>query len=305
MNNVMRIIGKFFFPVIFFLIGLERIIAGLTTKTVEDSEGNVYTIDQNMYFVFAGVLCFLISAIIFLFVLGKLNRKAVMIIGAISIPISIIVIYLNITSIVNEVQSREFKAEVQIEMAQRIIDLKDAQLAYKTVNGVFTDDIDKLVDFVKNGKVAKPISAGNVPERTITVWERDSLYPKENRPIDHNMSEIEAWRLSKMAFVSDDLKGFKRDTVYVSVLEKYFSGPKYEEKRKRSGSKTAFNVDSMAYIPHTKAPLKFGIATGEVLKNTGTAPTLLIWAVHPMDSLEMDSIFLGNLTKVDFNGSWQ
>jgi len=58
MNNVMRVIGKYIFPVVFFLIGLERIIAGLTTKTITDSEGKVYEIDQNMNFVIAGILCF-------------------------------------------------------------------------------------------------------------------------------------------------------------------------------------------------------------------------------------------------------
>ena len=304
MNNVMRVIGKYIFPVVFFLIGLERIIAGLTTKTITDSEGKVYEIDQNMNFVIAGILCFLISVIIFLFVAGKLNRKMVTIIGYVSIPIAVIVIYLNFASIKNEVDTIVFKKEVNVEMAQRILDIKDAELAFKTVNGTFTDDMDKLISFVKKGKVPKPVSEGNVPERKITLWERDSLYPDEDRPIDNMMTEMEAWRLSKFEVVAEDLKKFKRDTVYISVIEKYFSGSKYETKRKKSGSKTAFHVDSMAFLPHSPG-LKFGIATSEVVKSTGPAPTLLIWAVHPMDSLVMDTISLGNLNKVDFNGSWQ
>jgi hypothetical protein len=319
MNNIMRVIGKYFFPVVFFLIGLERIIAGLTTKTVTDSTGKEYLIEQNGNFVLAGILCFLISAIIFLFVSGKLNKKIVIIIGAVSIPVSIIVIVMNFLSIKNEVEAIEFKREVKGEMVLRIMDIKDAQVAYKMVHGDFCDNIDSLVLFVKTGKVPKPVSFGNVPARRITPAENDSLYPGENKAIDNNMSEIEAWKLSKMNVDWDnlegagweDLKDFKRDTIYISVIDKYFSGEKFLDKRRtiqgslNFTSKFEFNPDSMAYIPHCPVDSKFGLAKDQVIKSTGPAPTLLIWAVHPLDSLEMDSIYLGDLKKVDFNGSWQ
>lgn len=331
MNNILRVIGIYFLPVTFLLLGIWRIWVGLKTEVVTDSAGNEYLIEQNFNAILAGILCFTISAIILLFVTGKLNRKMIVMIGAISIPVAVIVIVLNFLAIKNEVESIAFKKKVRGEMILRILDLKEAQMAYKTVNGEFCDDIDKLILFVKEGKVPKPVSAGNIPPRRITSIENDSLYPGQNKAIDNNMSEMEAWRLSKIAklltpeqleemnagladgqksFV--DLLEFKRDTVFISVIDKYFSGNKYAERRNtiertmEFKSDFPFNVDSLAIIPHTgDSGVKFGVATSSIVKSTGPAPTLLIWAVHPMDSLEMDSVYLGNLNKVDFNGSWQ
>ncbi len=331
MNNILRVIGIYFLPAVFLVLGIWRIWVGLKTEVVMDSAGNEYLIEQNFYAILAGILCFVISAIIFLFTTGKLNRKMIIAIGAVSVPIAIIVIVLNFLSIKNEVEAIAFKKKVRGEMILRILDLKEAQMAYKTVHGDFCDDIDELVKFVKTGKVPMPVSAGNVPPRKITPLENDSLYPGQNRVIDNNMSEIEAWRLSNMAKSlsseqlaeinanepSDrqsfsDLLEFKRDTVYISVIEKYFSGNKYAERRNtvertmEFTSEFPFHPDSLAVIPHSgESKPKFGLAKSSIVKSTGPAPTLLIWAVHPMDSLEMDSVYLGNLDKVDFNGSWQ
>ncbi|MCB0478381.1 MAG: hypothetical protein KDC84_09470 [Crocinitomicaceae bacterium] len=331
MNNILRLIGIYSLPVLFFIIGIWRIIVGLTTEVVTDSAGNEYLIEQNNYEIVAGILCFLISGIILLFITGKLNRKMIFIIGGISVPVAIIVLVMNFMAIKNEVDMLAFRNQVKGEMILRILDIKDAQLAYKTVHGKYCDNMDELIKFVKEGKVPKAVSAGNVPSRRITPIENDSLYPGENRAIDNTMSEMEAWRLSKIAqsltpeqieemnagkpkdqLSFQDLLEFKRDTIYIPVIEKYFSGEKYAEKRStiertfEFKSEFPFNPDSMAVIPHAgdRKP-RFGLATGEIFKSTGAAPTLLIWAVHPMDSLQMDSISLGALDKVDFNGSWQ
>lgn len=328
MNNILRVIGNYFLPVLFFALGVWRIWAGLSTRVVEDSMGNEYLIEQNGYTVFSGILCFVISAIIILFVTGKLNRKLILIIGGISVPLAVTVIVLNFLSIKNAVEEIEFRNRVKGEMIIRILDLKEAEMAYKVVNGKFCDDIDELIKFVKEGKVPKAEAAGNVPSRRPTPVEYDSLYPGENKAIDNNLTEIEAWKLTKMMPTAEQLaeirqdplnanawaglENFKRDTVYIPVIKKYFTGEKYAERRStiertmEFESEFPFNPDSLAYIPHAgENKLKFGIETGEIVKSTGPAPTLLIWAVHPMDSLEMDSIFLGDLNKVDFNGSWQ
>ncbi|MEZ4938281.1 MAG: hypothetical protein R2799_11900 [Crocinitomicaceae bacterium] len=329
MNNILRLIGIYSLPAAFFLIGIWRIWVGVTTQIVTDSAGNEYIIEQNNYEILSGILCFVISAIILLFVTGKLNRKMILIIGGISVPIAIAVLVMNFLAIKNEVDMLAFRKKVKGEMILRIMDLKDAQLAYKTVNGKFCDNMDELIKFVKTGKVPKAISSGNVPTRKPTPIEYDSLYPGQNKAIDNNLTELEAWKLSKMMPSADQLaeirsksdrdtnawkglEAFKRDTIYIPVIDKYFSGDKYAEKRStiertfEFKSEFPFNPDSIAVIPHAgDTKPKFGLAVGEIFKSTGSAPTLLIWAVHPMDSMKMDSIYLGSLKKVDFNGSWQ
>ena len=327
-EQIKLFVGRFIIPAIMIGFGLYLSYVGLVPKTVEDSEGNVYEIVQEWTFILGGLLTLAVGVVALLASFNLVRRKVMMITGIIAAPLMVLVLYLDYASIKGTVDSIQFRKQVHGEMALRIMDIKDAQIAYKTVHGKYCDNVEKLVDFVKNGKVPQPVSSGNVPERRISVIENDSLYPGENKAIDNMMSEMEAWRLSKImknvtseqiaeirstgdTVTFSELDGFKRDTVFISVIEKYFTGQKYEDKRKtlmgamNFQSDYKFHPDSMVVIPHQKAGSKFGIATGEIMKSTGPAPTLLIWAVHPLDSLEMDSIYLGNLKKVDFNGSWQ
>lgn len=327
-DQIKLFIGRVIIPAVMIGFGLYLSYVGLVPRTIEDSEGNVYEIVQDWTFILGGLLTLAVGVLALLASFNMVRRKVMMVAGMIAAPLMVLVLYLDFASIKNTVDTIEFKKQVRGEMALRITDIKDAQAAYKTVHGKYCDNVDELVKFVKTGKVPQPVSFGNIPERTITPIENDSLYPGENRAIDNYMSEMEAWRLSKIAqsltpeqldeihaadpnSFDKKIQEFRRDTVFVPVIEKYFSGNKYLDKRQtlmgalNFRSEFDFHPDSLVVIPHTSADAKFGVATGEVFKSTGPAPTLLIWAVHPMDSLEMDSIFLGNLKKVDFNGSWQ
>ena len=45
------------------------------------------------------------------------------------------------------------KEERYAVVIDRLIDIRDSQLAYKEVNGEYTDSFEKLINFVENGKV--------------------------------------------------------------------------------------------------------------------------------------------------------
>jgi len=61
--------------------------------------------------------------------------------------------YMTYMSVYREIEFNQLKEKRFAIVIDRLIDIRDAQLAYKDVNGTYTDSFDKLIDFVENGKV--------------------------------------------------------------------------------------------------------------------------------------------------------
>lgn len=61
--------------------------------------------------------------------------------------------YITYMSVYKEIQFNQLKVERYKVVIDRLIDIRDSQLAYKEVNGEYTDSFDKLINFVENGKV--------------------------------------------------------------------------------------------------------------------------------------------------------
>lgn len=73
---------------------------------------------------------------------------------------------------------------------QKLKDIRSAQMAYKSVNGVYTSEFDSLLNFIKDGQFTLIKQIGNVEDTTaviirdtIIVSVKDSLFPG-NYPID-------------------------------------------------------------------------------------------------------------------------
>ncbi|GAA4244036.1 MULTISPECIES: hypothetical protein [Winogradskyella] len=61
--------------------------------------------------------------------------------------------YMTFNSVYDEIKFNQLKVERYKVVIDRLIDVRDSQLAYKDVNGEFAGDFDKLIKFVENGKV--------------------------------------------------------------------------------------------------------------------------------------------------------
>lgn len=66
--------------------------------------------------------------------------------------IIIVLGYLTFMSVYGEIQFNKLKEKRYSVVIDRLIDIRDAELAYKQVNGKFTDNFDELVKFIDNGE---------------------------------------------------------------------------------------------------------------------------------------------------------
>ncbi len=60
--------------------------------------------------------------------------------------------YLTFMSVYGEIQFNNLKEKRYALVIKKLIDIRDAELAYKQVNGKFTDNFDELVKFIDNGE---------------------------------------------------------------------------------------------------------------------------------------------------------
>lgn len=298
---------RYLLPVGFLVVGIILLImAG--GKEIELNNDKTQLVKQSPMFLYASLFFLMASVIWFLYLFGIVKSIISYVIIGIMVVSSAWLIY---SDYMNVKRTVDFDAAVEVrdfEIKTRMDDIKQAQLAYKEMNGHYTDSMDDLIAFVKTGKKMKIYKQGSIPERKITPEERDYLYG-DDRPIDKLMTEVEADLLSVSPFAATDTTGlieFKRDTTFVSVIDAVFLDEKRQETRGKIGGEFEFHPDSLRYVPFTKTPVKMD--TGSVEKGDFRVPTLYFAMSHPMnDKLKDDTLFysIGALDDNTLRESWK
>ena len=266
------------------VVGFIFLNIAITPVTVVLNNGLSLTVNQQDWFLWASLFFLLGSVIWMLFLFGIVRTKLGYGIMAVSLFIGAYVLYLDYAIIAKDVATIANWNMMDSDIRARILDIKEAELAYKESNGKYTSNIEELITFVHNGKKMIIKKNGPIPDRKISEEERSAIYG-DDRPIDFNMTEIEAYAIvKKMGPFPDghEFFGFQRDTAYIPVLDAIFHDPKYVVNRDKTGCRLAFNADSMRYVPYSSIPVL--LDTGSVMKGEIKVYTLQINMIHPMDS---------------------
>ena len=160
------------------------------------------------------------------------------------------------------------------QVIARLIDIRKAQVEYRnTHQGVYTASFDTLIDFVKNAKLPFVKKEGALTDAQLEagMTEKKAMKLIEKAKKTGNWKEVE----------KEGLMNFKRDTMWVSVLDTIF--PK------------GFNADSMRYVPFGNGA-EFELYSRKDTTKNG-APLNLFQAQTPYDVYmsDMDKQQLINL----------
>lgn len=106
-----------------------------------------------------------------------------------------------------------------------------------------------------------------------------------------------------------DLKRIIRDTTYVSVMDKLFTGAT----AKTSNRSYPFELDSLPYRPYSGGKVVFWMRTDSLQKNDSVyAPVFLVKDIQPYkvnyldsDCKARDTLMIGSLTSTSTNGNWK
>lgn len=291
-NNFSVIFKKYSIPALLLLIGFSLLIFGFIK-------------DQGLAFQLSSVLMLLAGVISLLFSSGKMKKFLLMVIGVLAGFIGIALLLMSWNEVSSEMDYQE-KVNTSESMAkQNLEDVIFIQKAYQAQYGEYASSWDKVIDYVKNGKIDFIVSEGSVPNRKFDAAERAYLY-HDNRPIDNNMTEDEAYRLSKWKTGPNwkkDFSMFKRDTLKVSLLNSKFKSDSYEKARALVNIGN-FNADSLRYIPFTKGKREWLLLTKTLtLPDSTKAPAIKVIGTLPFTNKEM---MFGSLIKPnELGGSWE
>lgn len=296
MTNYGILLKKFSVPVLFLIMGMGMLYFGLTSK-------------QNVVFNVSSLLLFISALLSFLYSWGGLSKSIFVWTGVFSGVVSLVLLFLSYQSVRDtEVYNSNYKACKSLAISN-LSDLRTIQLEYLKTYKKYASSPEELKEFLKSATTDSVATQGSVPARKLTVAERDFLY-RDNRPIDNNMTLIEAYLLSKSKVCPDDLKDFKYDTLKTSLIgSKFMWNKSYKESRAKSGF-YKFNVDSLFIVPFTggKEKWKFEVAT--VKKGKDDVPVMRISGKIPFAEVQgkkNELLFVGKLDVPEATpvGSWE
>ena len=174
-------------------------------------------------------------------------------------------VYVCYGSIMGPINFDNAKKAREKEVIARLIDIRKAQVEYRnTHEGVYTASFDTLIDFVKNAKLPFVKKEGALTDAQLEagMTEKKAMKIIEKAKKTGNWKEVE----------KEGLKNFKRDTMWVSVLDTIF--PK------------GFNADSLRYVPFGNGQ-QFEMASRQDTTKSG-APLNLFQAQTPYETYMSD-----------------
>ena len=99
--------------------------------------------------------------------------------ATIQVLLGLFIVYLFYVAVQSVIEPITFQKEQQkryAETIQRLKDIRNAEGAFKEMNGDYTASFDTLIDFVKNGKIAVVRKIGEIPEELLgQITEKEAI----------------------------------------------------------------------------------------------------------------------------------
>ncbi|WP_452222809.1 hypothetical protein [Lacinutrix chionoecetis] len=192
--------------------------------------------------------------------------------------------YFTFMSVYNEIKFHNIKQDRYAAVIEKLVDIRDSELAYKEVNGKFTNNYDSLIKFIENGKFA-------------IIERRDSTVIDEEKTKAYG-----GIKYTKEITIVDTLS-------FESVRDSLF--------------KQSDRYKTMMKIPFAKEGTTFTLKAGEVGEDDKKLPVFEAVAmkkdilhdqpkdlvkkeenVFSVEEINGDAIKIGSMEEVKVNGNW-
>ena len=188
--------------------------------------------------------------------------------------------YQTFMSVYGEIQFNELKEKRYSVVIEKLKDIRDAELAYKQVNGKFTDNFDELVKFIETGKF------------TITQRRDSTVFDAEATKRFHGVvTTKEIVIIDTLGFVPVKDSLFGADTRYKTMMNVPVGKP---------GAKFDLQAGFLDKIPVFEASVDKAIILD------GEDENLIIKEkqVVSVDGVNGPKLSVGSMNEVKTNGNW-
>ncbi|MCS6981255.1 MAG: hypothetical protein N2110_06220 [Flavobacteriales bacterium] len=185
-------LSKFLFPILLGLFGLAMCVVALNRGR-----------PQTPLFLVASLALVIASVIMILLALEKISVRHATILGVIFIVGSIFLAYSNYSSIQNDIRyEKEWRYRYE-KVKQRLEKIREAQLAYREVNGKYCNNFEDLIHFLRTANIRVVMKIGD-DEDTLAMlskdksrWRRDTVW----RPVLGNKFKPADYPLDSLRYV--------------------------------------------------------------------------------------------------------
>ena len=195
--------------------------------------------------------------------------------------LSIILVFQIYNSIDSPIEFNKVKNERYQKVIERLKDIRNAQVAFKSVNGIYSDNFDSLVDFIETGQFT-------------IIEKRDSSYMQYDRVYRIDMLR-EVIVVDTLGFVSVKDSLFKNDNRYKDLALVPIDG--IDEKFSIKADiidKNGYNVPVFE-VKVSKDVILFDQNKDLLMQEKETVS---------VDGVNGPALVLGSLEDVSTNGNW-
>jgi len=211
----------------------------------------------------------------------KLTEKNRKIITYVLYFLSIFLVFLIYNSIDAPIEFNKVKNERYQKVIERLKDIRNAQVAFKSVNGIYSDNFDSLVNFIETGQFT-------------IIEKRDSSYMQYDRVYRIDMLR-EVIVVDTLGFVSVKDSLFKNDNRYKNLALVPIDG--IDEKFSIKADiidKNGYNVPVFE-VKVSKDVILFDQNKDLLMQEKETVS---------VDGVNGPALVLGSLEDVSTNGNW-
>lgn len=271
MEKQLRSILKFWFPALCILGGISLLIAANGDNT------------QNSLVMMGSAAILLVGIVSLLYLLDLVNKPLRIALSVVFALAAVYMVKANYDSIEDEIVYQEQVSLMKSKTIQGLKDMRAAEEAFFKVNGRYTQDLEELVAFVKNGELPQLKRIGAIPDSVGSEEKARELGMIVKMP--QGMTDEQVKKAGMIV----------RDTVYISVMEAQFTNTIAMNARK-----FPFDVDKMIYAPSSGK--KWDAQT--TIKNLGGVDKQVLLITDP-EPFAGTALTIGSLDDAHLNGNWK
>ena len=209
--------------------------------------------------------------------------------------------YAVVNSVTTEIDFQNTKEMVEKQTIQRLKDIRDIQIAHRTLKGSYAYDFESLGLFIHEDVVPVTFNMGSFHDTLSEEKSNEQGYIIKRNDLDSLSNELEMTYDSLYSLIEDDNSPYKiRDTTLTSFYAENFTD-EIRMKRKLP----LFNIDSLSKNPLTSERFIMKISAVEV--GRVWQPTILVQDPTPFgrDKVKKDTLRFGSLTEAHTDGNWR
>ena len=297
-GNLLFLVRSHSFSLILFAAGLAWTVMYIRSVMASTDTADLSQPTEMLY---AG-LALIVSAILAMpAVLDRIPQNAYRVLMGVGVVGAAYFFLASTNSVLDEEQFLADQARYNQLTIQRLTDIRDAELAYREVNGEFTDNFDTLMAFVNAPLVPLNFSIGSFHDTLPEPQAREEGFVIQRADVPGIAAEMGLTEQALLDSITADATAYKvRDTLYTSFFAENFTDEKRADKKL-----PPVNLDSLTFSPTSGE--RFLIDTTYVEQSGLTVSAIQVQDPTPFGkpNVKKDTLRFGSLVEAHTDGNWR